>query len=47
VDSRLDTLIHKASIAVQIQTSGRQSAWSRLACIKYGNCVHQINHSKI
>jgi hypothetical protein len=44
VDSHPDTLIHKANIVIQIQTSGRQSAWSRCACIKYENCVHQINH---
>jgi hypothetical protein len=43
VDSRPDTLIHKASIAIQIQTSGSQSGWSGRACIRYGNCVHQIN----
>jgi hypothetical protein len=43
VDSRPDALIHKASIAIQIQTSGRQSSWSGPACIRYGNCVHQIN----
>jgi hypothetical protein len=43
VDSRPDALIHKASIAIQIQTSGRQSAWSGRACIKYGNCVHLID----
>jgi hypothetical protein len=45
VDSCLDALIHKAGIAIQIQTFGRQSAWSRRACIRYGNCVHQINRS--
>lgn len=28
VDSHLDALIHKASIAIQIQTSRRQLAWS-------------------
>jgi hypothetical protein len=43
VDSRPDALIHKASIAIQIQTSGRQSVWSGRACIRYGNCVHQID----
>jgi hypothetical protein len=43
VDSRQDALIHKASIAFKIQTSGRQSAWSGRASIKYGNCMHQIN----
>jgi hypothetical protein len=36
VDSRPDALIHKASIAIQIQMFGR-------ACIRYGNPVHQIN----
>jgi hypothetical protein len=44
VDSHLDTLIHKASIAIQIQTSGRQSPWSGHASIRYGNCVHLISH---
>jgi hypothetical protein len=43
VDSRPDALIHKASIAFKIQTSERQSAWSGRACIRYENCVHQIN----
>jgi hypothetical protein len=43
VDSRPNALIHKVSIAIQIQTSGRQSAWSGRECIRYGNCVHQIN----
>jgi hypothetical protein len=38
-----DALIHKAIIAIQIQMSGRQSAWSGRACIRNGNCVHQIN----
>jgi hypothetical protein len=42
VGSRPDAFIHKASIAIQIQTSRRQSAWSGRASIKYGNCVHQI-----
>jgi hypothetical protein len=37
-----DTFIHKASITIQIQTSGRQSAWSGRAFIRYGNCLHQI-----
>jgi hypothetical protein len=45
VDSRPDALIHKASIAIQIQTSGWRSSWSRHACIRYENCVHQINRS--
>jgi hypothetical protein len=40
VVSHPDALIHKASIAIQIQTSGRQSAWSGRASIRYGNCVH-------
>jgi hypothetical protein len=43
VDSRPDALIHKASIAIQIQTSKRQLAGSERACIRYGNCVHQID----
>jgi hypothetical protein len=43
VDSRPDALINKASIAFKIQTSGRESSWSGPACIRYGNCVHQIN----
>jgi hypothetical protein len=43
VDSRPDALIHKASIAIQIQTSGRQSSWSEQVCIRYGNCLHQIS----
>jgi len=34
VDFRSDALIHKASIAIQIQTSGRRSSWSGRACIK-------------
>jgi hypothetical protein len=42
VDSRLDALIYKASITIQIQPSGRQSSWSGREKIKYGNCVHQI-----
>jgi hypothetical protein len=43
MDSHPDALIHKASIVIQIQTSGCQSAWSGRACIRYGNCVHQIS----
>jgi hypothetical protein len=43
VVSRPNALIHKASIAIQIQPSGLQSAWSGRACIRYGNCVHQIS----
>jgi hypothetical protein len=35
VDSRLDALIHKARIAIQISPSGRQSALVR-------TCVHQL-----
>jgi hypothetical protein len=46
VNSRPDTLIHKASIVIQIQTSGRQPAWSERASIRYGNCMHQINRSE-
>jgi hypothetical protein len=40
VDSCVDALIHKASIAFKIQTSGHQSAWythasdMKIACIK-------------
>jgi hypothetical protein len=41
--NRPDELIHKASITFKIQTSGRQSAWSGRACIRYGNCLHLIN----
>jgi len=44
VDSCLDALIHKASIAIQIQTYGRQTSRSGSASIRYGNCVHQISH---
>jgi len=43
VDSRSGALIHKVSISIQIQTSGRQSSWSGRAFISYGNCVHQIS----
>jgi hypothetical protein len=43
VESRPDVLIHKASIAIQIQTSGRQSEWSERSSIIYGNCLHQIS----
>jgi hypothetical protein len=39
VDSYLDALIHKASIAFKIQTSGLQSSWSGSASYLYGNCV--------
>jgi hypothetical protein len=34
MDSLPDALIHKASITIQIQTSGRQSSWSGRTCIK-------------
>jgi hypothetical protein len=37
-------LIHKARIAIQIQSSGRQSAWSGRTFNKYGNCVFNFNH---
>jgi len=43
VDSLPDVLIHKASIAFKIQTSGRQSSFSGCASIKYENYVHLIN----
>lgn len=43
MDSRPDALIHKACRAFKIQTSGRQSSWSRCSCFIYENCVHQIN----
>jgi hypothetical protein len=43
VDSRLDALIHKARIAIQIQSSGRLSAWTRRAYNRYGNCVLNFN----
>jgi hypothetical protein len=45
VYSRPDELIHKASRAFKIQSSGRQSSWSGRLSFMYGNCVHQINHS--
>jgi hypothetical protein len=38
-----DALIHKARIAIQIQPSGRQSAWSGRAFHRYGNCVFNFN----
>jgi hypothetical protein len=44
VDSRPDALIHKARITIQIQPSGRQSAWSRRAFNGYGNCIFNFNH---
>jgi hypothetical protein len=43
VDSRPDTLIHKASRAFKIQTSRRRSSWSGGSSFIYGNCVHQIH----
>jgi hypothetical protein len=43
VDSHLDVLIHKASRAFKIKTSGRQSSWFGRASYIYENCVHQIN----
>jgi hypothetical protein len=43
VNSRPGALIHKASNAFKIQTSGSQSSWSGSASIRYGNCVYQIN----
>jgi hypothetical protein len=43
VDSRPDVLIHKASIAFKIQTSGRQSSQSGRANIIYENYVRLIN----
>jgi hypothetical protein len=43
LDSHSDALIHKASIVIQIQTSGRRSSWSGRSSIRYGNYVHQIN----
>jgi len=41
--SRPDALIHKGIIAIQIQPSGCQSAWSGRALNRYGNCVLKIN----
>jgi hypothetical protein len=43
VESRPDALIYKASIAIQIQTSGHQPTWSGRVSIRYGNGVHLIN----
>jgi hypothetical protein len=43
VDSRPDTLIHKARITIQIQPSGLQSAWSGRAFNGYVNCVFNFN----
>jgi len=45
VDSRPDALIYKAGIAIQIQPSGRQSAWFGRAFNRYGNCVFNFNRS--
>jgi hypothetical protein len=42
IAATIRTGIHKASIAIQIQPSGRQSSWSGCTSIKYGNYVHQI-----
>jgi hypothetical protein len=46
VDSCPDALIHKASIAFEIQTSGHQPSWSGRTNYLYENCMHQINHPK-
>jgi hypothetical protein len=43
VCSRPNVLIHKASSAFKIQTSGHQSSWSGRSSFIDGNCVHQIN----
>jgi hypothetical protein len=43
VDSCLDALIHKKRITIQIQPSGRQSAWPGRALNRYENCVLKIN----
>jgi hypothetical protein len=43
VDSCPDALIHKASRAFKIKTSGCQSSWSGCLSFIYENCVHQIN----
>jgi hypothetical protein len=43
VDSRPNALIHKARIAIQIQSSRRQSAWSGRTFNRYGNCVFNFN----
>jgi hypothetical protein len=42
VDSRLNVLIHKASLAFKFQTSEWQSSWSGRSSFIYGNCVHQM-----
>jgi hypothetical protein len=44
VYSRSDALIHKASRAFKVQSSGRQYSWSGCSSFIYGNCKHQINH---
>jgi hypothetical protein len=43
VDSRSDALIHMASCAFKLQTSGLQHSWFGRASYIYGNCVHLIN----
>jgi hypothetical protein len=43
VDSHPEELIHKASCAFKIQTSGQQPSWFGRASYLYGNSVHQIN----
>jgi hypothetical protein len=44
VDSHPDELLLKARIVIQIQSSRRQSAWSRRAFNRYGNCWFDFNH---
>jgi hypothetical protein len=43
--SHPDALIHKASSAFKIKTSGRYSSWYGRSSFIYENCVHQINRS--
>jgi len=43
VNSCPDALIHKARIAIQIQLSGRQSAWFGRSFNRYRNCVFNFN----
>jgi len=43
VDFRLDALLLKARIAIQIKPSGRLSAWSGRAFNIYGNCGFDFN----
>jgi hypothetical protein len=43
VDSRPNALIHKASSAFKIQTSGHQTSWSGCTSYIYENYMHQIN----